>query len=114
MINCTTYKLFYLGLFTSLFFVGCADKGMTDLEQYVNEIKAIENLHVDEIPEYQHIPPYFYAVQDMRNPFLPIINNARNPNLIDFLGNNNATDDDPDACSHHPNVNRVRVGLELL
>ncbi len=107
-----SFKIFCLGLITSLL-LGCGEKGISDLKKYVANIKAIENPHVDPMPEYQHIPPYFYAVQNLRDPFVPIINTTRNPNVAHFIGANDSKDNQ-DTCSIRPNSRRIRVGLEQM
>ncbi|OAD23706.1 type 4 fimbrial biogenesis protein PilP [Candidatus Thiomargarita nelsonii] len=103
--------LFYLGLITSLL-SGCGDPGLTDLQEYVAEIKAIENPHVDPIPEYRHIPPFFYEVQNQRDPFIPLIDtDIKKPDIPGGLGENKS---DENPCPSHPDANRVRVGLEEM
>jgi type IV pilus assembly protein PilP len=100
---------FYLGLMAILL-SGCNDPGIADLEKYVAEIKAIENPLVEPIPEYRHIPPYFYEVQDQRDPFLPWTDaNTKRPDID--LGED---DDGENPCPSIPDSNRVQVGLEEM
>ncbi len=100
--------LFCLSVITT-FLSGCSEKGMADLETYVENIKAIENPQVDPIPEYRHIAPYFYEVQNMRDPFLPLIDTKK---IVEFVPGDNDQPDQEQGCPNQPNSNRVRVGLE--
>ncbi len=103
--------LFYLGLITSLL-SACSDPGIKDLEEYVAEIKAIENPQVDPIPESRHIPSFYYEVQNQRDPFIPLIDiDIRQPEIPGGLGENKS---DENPCPSRPDANRVRVGLEEM
>jgi len=66
------YYISFISLI-SILLSSCSDTEMADLKKYVANIKAKENPHVDAIPEYRHIPPYFYEVQQQRDPFIPLI-----------------------------------------
>jgi len=87
----------------------CSDPGMADLEKTVKEIKAIKNPHVDPMPEYTHIPPYFYEPSG-HDPFIPFID-AKKPRSIDIDGTGKSPEQ---GCPNRPNQNRIRVGLENL
>jgi len=103
--------LFYLGLITSLL-SGCADPGVTDLQEYVAEIKAIENPQIKPIPEYRHIPPFFYEVQNQRDPFVHLIDtDIKKQDIPGGLGDNQSNEN---PCPSGPDANRVRVGLEEM
>jgi type IV pilus assembly protein PilP len=99
-----------LGLITILL-SACGDPGMVDLKNYVAEIKAKENPAVDKMPEYRHIPPYFYEVQNLRDPFKPLIDTKKRGDIR--LGSEGSQGNEKKACPS-PQSHRVRVGLELM
>ena len=86
----------------------CSDPGMADLEKTVMEIKAIKNPHVDPIPEYRHIPPYFYEPNG-RDPFIPFLN-AKKQRTVNFEETEKSPEEQ--VCPNRPDHNRIRVGLE--
>lgn len=88
----------------------CSERSMIDLEEYVAKIKARENPHVDAIPEIKHIPPYFYEVQHMRDPFIPLIDTQRQRDITLTIENSSTKE----GCPQLEDATRVRVGLELI
>lgn len=102
------YYIIYFGLFT-LLLTACSDPGMADLEDYVNEIKKKENPNVESLPTIEQIPNYFYEVQNLRDPFEPLIDNSRTTLLT--LGESNQK---KEACPSPEDSHRVKVGIELI
>ena len=100
------YRLVVLSL--AILLSACSNPGMADLEKTVMEIKSIKNPHVDPIPEYRHIPPYFYEPSG-RDPFIPFLN-AKKHNSVDFEDTGKSPAEQ--ACPNRPDQNRIRVGLE--
>jgi type IV pilus assembly protein PilP len=109
------YAILYPILLGLLLISGCGDNSISDLEKYVAKIKAKENPHVDPIPEIKHIPPYFYEVQHMRDPFKPLEEVTAKLNIPGRIttGSGTGKGTQKKACPP-PNPNRVRVGLELI
>ncbi len=103
--NCYRNVVLILAILLS----ACSDPGMADLEKTVREIKAIKNPHVDPMPEYRHIPPYFYEPSG-RDPFIPFVD-AKKPRSIDLDDSGQSPEQ---GCPNSPNQNRIRVGLEEL
>jgi type IV pilus assembly protein PilP len=102
--NCYRNVVFSLTILLS----ACSNPGMTDLEKTVKEIKAIKNPHVDPIPEYRHIPPYFYEPSG-RDPFIPFVSSKKQKTVnIEDIENS----PEEQGCPNSPNPNRIRVGLE--
>ncbi|MDM8557805.1 pilus assembly protein PilP [Candidatus Parabeggiatoa sp. HSG14] len=102
-------RSFYLGLII-FSLLGCSERGMMDLKTYAAKIKARENPHVDTIPEFRHIPSYFYEVQHMRDPFIPLKTAQKRD--IPLLNTNSTTKKGP--CPNPTDSNRVRVGIEMM
>ena len=92
---------------------GCSDRDMIDLEEYVAKTKARENPHVDAIPEFRHIPSYFYEVQHMRDPFIPLTDQNKGP-INGGVGIDESGGEKAAACPPPGDPHRVRVGLELV
>lgn len=101
------YYIIYCGLFT-LLLTACSDPGMTDLEDYVDEIKKKENPNVESLPTIEQIPNYFYEVQHLRDPFEPLIGNTK---TLLTLGESGQKQED---CPSPEDSHRVRVGIELI
>ena len=90
----------------------CVEKDMTDLKRYVAKIKAQKNPPIEPIPEYKHIPNYYYNVHKLRDPFIPFIQKGGERKDIIIRGNESGTS--TRNCPKKPNFNRVQVGLELI
>ncbi len=105
-----SYYAIYLLLITS-FLSACSDPGLTDLEEYVAKVKAKTNPPIDQIPPYEHIPPHYYEVQDLRDPFIPLIEKSFGAKMLENEGTNSKST--KKKCPN-PNPNRVRVGLEAI
>jgi type IV pilus assembly protein PilP len=100
-------------LFLLTWLAGC-QTDMKDLENYVKKIKAKENPHVEAIPEFRHVPSYFYEVQHMRDPFLPFQENQQNLNQNFSLLTTKSNNDEENKCPPTPEPYRIRAGLELI
>jgi len=83
---------------------GCSRGEMTDLEAYVAEIKARENPSVEPIPPFDIAPGHFYEVDNMRDPFIPVIGADQKQAQSTEVGNT--------LLCPQPDQNRVRIGLE--
>ncbi len=59
-----------LGLFLCL--TGCSDENMSDLDQYINKIKARPKGTIDALPENKTIEPFLFNLDGSRNPFKPV------------------------------------------
>jgi type IV pilus assembly protein PilP len=109
-----SYRYFYqccVGVIVIL--LSACSSDMTDLERFIAETKGRKNPNVEPLPKFEIVPNYFYEVDNMRDPFEPLIEqgigNARIPLQIDENNDDNAGMNCP-----KPDTNRVRVGLELM
>jgi len=57
-------------ILTTTLLSACVEHDMTDLKKYVAKIKAQKNPPIEPIPEYKHIPNYYYGVHKLRDPFI--------------------------------------------
>ena len=101
------YYIICLGVFI-LLLTACSDPGMTDLEDYVNEIKKKENPNVESLPTIEQIPNYFYEVQHLRDPFEPLVDSSR---TLLTLGESSQKKEE---CPSPEDSHRIRVGIELI
>ena len=54
---------------TSLLLTACT-RGMSDLEQYVTEVKSRKTRQIEPIPQIKQYEAFTYVAQDRRNPFV--------------------------------------------
>jgi len=54
-----------------LLLTACTNDDMSDLTEEINKINARKNTNVSPLPEFKHVPSYFYEVENMRDPFIP-------------------------------------------
>jgi type IV pilus assembly protein PilP len=85
---------------------------MSDLVAEVNKIKGKQNNAVAPLPEFKHIPSYYYGVDTMRDPFISFM--APPPEQFERPGGQTTGKDDPKPGCPGPDRHRVRVGLELM
>lgn len=57
------------GLLSMALLAGCVGEDLSDLQQYVAEIKAREPGPIEPLPELKQIETYVYEVADRRTPF---------------------------------------------
>ncbi|MEE9344299.1 MAG: pilus assembly protein PilP [Methylococcales bacterium] len=50
---------------------GCAQQEYSDLQQYVNEVKARPPVPLESLPEMQPVIAYEFVPEGLRNPFIP-------------------------------------------
>lgn len=55
----------------ALLSAGCSGGDMSDLRQYIQEVKARKSSDIEPIPEIQPYEPYTYRPADRREPFVP-------------------------------------------
>lgn len=89
----------------------CSGGSISDLEAYVDKINARRNNDVPQLPEFKHIPSFFYEVEHMPDPFMPLLE------TMGPLGSGRTIErkntETKQECPH-PDPYRVQVGLELL
>jgi type IV pilus assembly protein PilP len=109
----TTAGKFILILITILL-ASCGEGEMADLKKYVDDTNGRKNNNVPPLPEFKHIPSYFYEVGNLRDPFIPFME-AQGPS-VSITGQLPGTDETggnkPDCP--RPDPHRVRAGLELM
>ncbi len=57
------------GLLSMALLAGCAGGGLSDLQQYVEEVKAREPRQIDPLPELKQVETYVYKTGERRTPF---------------------------------------------
>ena len=95
---------------SALLILGCSGGEMDDLKQKVAEVKARKNPHVDPIPEFKIIAPYFYEVENERDPFKNILEDTKQ-NLAIFDMTDMPEEEGP--CMR-PDINRLPQELERM
>jgi len=95
-----------------LLLTACANDDMGDLTQFIKTTNARKNTNVSPLPEFKHVPSYFYEVENMRDPFIPFMEAQQQD--LNFQGLEQAQQGDKKANCPHPDPHRVRVGLELM
>jgi type IV pilus assembly protein PilP len=55
----------------ALLLVGCANKDMSDLQDFVEEVKARPPSGIEPIPEVKQVVGFVYAAKNRRDPFTP-------------------------------------------
>jgi type IV pilus assembly protein PilP len=86
---------------------------MSDLHKFVQDTKARKNPNVEPLPKFEIVPNYFYEVDNMRDPFEPIIEQGIGQQRIPIDRVEGNENEEVENCPK-PDTNRVRVGLELL
>lgn len=51
---------------------GCVNENVSDLEQYINDVKAKPKGSISILPEIKVVEPYVFNPDDLRNPFKPV------------------------------------------
>jgi type IV pilus assembly protein PilP len=98
-------------LLLTLHLTSCGGGDMNDLVAEVDKIKAKKNNEVAPLPEFKHIPSYFYEVDKMRDPFIPFMD-AQQTDIT--VGLKTPTGKETKGPCPGPDPHRVRVGLELM
>ena len=108
----TRFEKLILVLITILL-TACGEGEMSDLKKTVDEMKARKNNDVSPLPEFKHIPSYFYEVGNLRDPFIPFME-AQGPS-VSIPGQIPGTEETTKGMvCPRPDPNRVRAGLELM
>lgn len=106
-----TFIWLNLAIITATLLTGCISDDMSDLQKYVDEMRARKNPHVDEPPKYEMAPPFYYEAESQRDPFAPFDTIAEPLIIKKGL---EVTEEQANKPCPQPDRNRVRVGLELL
>jgi len=93
-----------------LLLISCNDREIADLESYVDNIKTRANSSVEPLPNFKHVPSYFYTVEHLNNPFA-VPEQTIHITVIPEPGSNATA-----ACSLPEAINpyRVRTDLERI
>ncbi|WP_455209905.1 pilus assembly protein PilP [Kaarinaea lacus] len=62
---------FFIVLICLGLIVGCSGENLSDLHQYVNEVKAKQKGRIEPLPEIVEYPIYAYEDSELRDPFIP-------------------------------------------
>lgn len=89
-------------LATALMLSGCS-RDMTDLEEYVREIKSQKSNYVDPIPQIQPYKPFDYLANERRDPFTDYDQTADDDSDVV---------PESDASGLRPDITRNREPLE--
>ena len=103
---------YLIHIFCLVLLSACGSSDMADLREYVAQINARKNTDVPPLPEFKHIPSYFYEVDKMRDPFLPFLEEQEKGLSIPSIGNDSPAEQKPDCP--RPDPYRVRAGLEMM
>ncbi|MGH8280083.1 MAG: pilus assembly protein PilP [Gammaproteobacteria bacterium] len=87
-------------LAAALLLAGCSDR-MQDLQQYVAQTKALRGGRVAPLPQIKPLQSYTYDDQNLRSPFVPLLQSFAN------FGNGKGTTAGP-----HPDFDRPHQYLE--
>lgn len=60
-----------LALCMIVILAGCSTDDMSDLKEYVTDIKSRHKGAVDPLPEVKTVEPFVFAAGDLRDPFVP-------------------------------------------
>lgn len=66
---------------------GCADEGFSDLQQYINEVKARPKGTIEPLPEPKPIEPFVFKPEGLRDPFKPISESQEDEESQIAIGN---------------------------
>jgi type IV pilus assembly protein PilP len=66
----TTVRLLLVLLCVGLI-AGCSGENLTDLHQYIKEVKAKQKSRIEPLPEIVDYPIYAYDDSELRDPFIP-------------------------------------------
>ncbi len=62
-----------LPLIGAVLLAGCSGSQHGDLESYVNDVKSRQKSKIPELPQVKTYPPFSYSAFDLRDPFLPLL-----------------------------------------
>jgi type IV pilus assembly protein PilP len=74
--------VFFLAILT-----GCGDDGFSDLQQYVNEVKARPKGTIEALPEQKIIEPFVFKPEGLRDPFKAISESQEDEDSQIAIGN---------------------------
>lgn len=60
-----------LSILICLGLIGCGGENVSDLEQYVQGVKARQKSRIEPLPEIKEYPVYAYNAPELRDPFIP-------------------------------------------
>jgi len=61
-------------LLLSMMLAGCMNQDMSDLQQYVQKVKARKEGYIEPLPEIKQVETFSYEAADRRDPFRPVQN----------------------------------------
>ncbi|MEO1926641.1 MAG: pilus assembly protein PilP [Gammaproteobacteria bacterium] len=81
---------------------GCVNSDVSDLDRYINEVKARPNVPIKPLPEMKIIEPFVFEPEGLRDPFRP----------VEKLGDAERLDNAPLGSGIRPDFSRKKEKLE--
>ncbi len=97
-------KVLLLPILASSLLTACSGSQHDDLEAYVNNIKSRQKSKIPDLPQVKTYAPFSYAAFDVRDPFLPLLDEEAIPGLVAKESNSLRpnTDRKPDPLESFP------------
>lgn len=99
----TRLRVRLLPLFCSVLLTACSGSQHGDLDIYVTEVKARQQTKIPELPQVKTYAPFSYSAFDIRDPFLPLLDEEAIPsNATSENSLTPRTDRKPDPLESFP------------
>ena len=73
---------FLLPLFYSVVLTACSGTQHGDLETYIQDVKSRQKSKIPELPQVKTYAPFSYSAFEIRDPFLPLLDEDAIPNVL--------------------------------
>jgi len=102
-LNGTSLRIRLLPLVCSALLTACSGSQHGDLESYVADVKARQKTKIPELPQVKAYAPFSYSAFDVRDPFLPLLDEEAIPgSTAQENGLRPRTDRKPDPLESFP------------
>ena len=107
----TSLRVRLLPLFCCALLTACSGGQNGDLESYVNDVKSRQQSKIPDLPQVKNYAPFSYSAFDVRDPFLPLLDEEAIPgSTADTDGLKPRTDRKSDPLESFPLDTLLFVG----